>query len=76
MHHERLAKSDHTFLRARYRALEHKEVIFDDTVVREATQGRDLLFGNVCIRRCIRLIRTRADTIDFLVQFRAMVIAV
>jgi len=47
VHHERLAKSDHTLLGTRYGTLEQDKVILDDTVVGKATQRRDLLFGNV-----------------------------
>ena len=76
MHHERLAKSDYTLLGTRYGTLQQDKVILDDTVVGEATQRRDLLFGNVRFCRRIRLIPTGTDAIDFFVEFGTMVIPV
>ena len=76
MHHERLANSDHTLLGSGNRTLEQEEVILDDTVVWEASQGRDSLWGNVRLCRRILLVVTAANTVDLLVQFSTMVITV
>ena len=74
--HERLADGDHTLLRARNRALEHEEVVLHDTVMGEATHGRDRLLGDIMLSRSVALVSAVADTVDLLVELRPMVVTV
>ena len=74
--HERLADGDDTLLGSRDRALEHEVVVLDDTVVREATHGRDGLLGDVVLRRGVALVVALANAVDLLVELRAVVVAV
>lgn len=76
MYHKRLANSDHTLLGTRDGTLEQDKVVLDDTVMWEATQRRDVLFGNIRFCRRIRLVLTRADAVDLLVELRTMMIPV
>ena len=74
--HERLAEGDHALLGAGNGALEHQVVVLDDTVVREATHGRDGLLGDVGVRRGVALVVSGTDTVDLLVELRAVVVTV
>ena len=76
MDHEGLAESDDTLLGTGDRALEDKEVVLDDTVVGEATHGRDLLVGDVRLGGRVGDILARADTVDLLVEFGTVVVTV
>ena len=76
VNHQRLADRDDTLLRARDRTLEHEEVVLNNTVVGEATHGRDDLLGDVVLSRCIALIVALAETVDLLVKLRAVMVAV
>jgi len=60
------------FLVTRYRALEQDKVILDDNRSVGSHPGGVILFLVMfCVCRRIRLIFTRADAVDFLVEFRA-----
>ena len=74
--HEGLAESDDTLLGTGDRALEDKEVVLDDTVVGEATHGRDLLVGDVRLGGRVGDILARADTVDLLVELGTVVVTV
>ena len=74
--HERLAEGDHALLGAGDGALEHQVVVLDDTVVREATHGRDGLLGDVGVRRGVALVVSGTDTVDLLVELRTVVVTV
>ena len=74
--HERLAEGDHALLGAGDRALEHQVVVLDDTVVGEATHGRDGLLGDVSVGRGVALVVSSTDTVDLLVELRTMVVTV
>ena len=76
VNHQRLADRDDTLLRARDRTLEHEEVVLDNTVVGEATHGRDDLLGDVVLRRGVALVVALANAVDLLVELRAVVVAV
>ena len=76
MYHERLAKGDDTLLGSRNRALEDNKVVLDDTVVREASHGSDGLLGDVRFGGGVGLIVARTDTVDLLVEFGTVVVAV
>ena len=74
--HKRLADSDDTLLGTRDRSLEHEVVVLDDTVVREASHGSDGLLGDVRFGGGVGLIVARTDTVDLLVELRAVVVTV
>lgn len=76
VHHQALADRNNTLLRPRDRALEHQEVVLHDTVVGESTQRRDNLVGRVRLGPRVRLVLPRANTVDLLVEFRAVVVSI
>ena len=76
MHHERLAQGDHTLLGTGDGALEHQVVVLDDTVVGEATHGRDRLLGDIRLSRRVAVIRAETDAVDLFVELRAVVVTV
>ena len=76
MNHERLANGDDTLLRSGNRALQHEVVVLDNTVVREATHGRDGLLRDIVFRRGVGLVGATAYTVDLLVELRTVVVAV
>jgi len=47
-----LAEGDHSLLCSDDTTLEHEEVFFDDTIMREATHWIDLLLGEIGGGRC------------------------
>ena len=71
-----LAESDDTLLDTRDGALEHHEVLLDDTKVREATHGGDGLLGEVELGGTAILGRAVANAVDLLVDLGAVVISV
>ena len=74
--HERLADGDDALLGTRDGALEHQVVVLDDTVVREATHGRNGLLRDIVFRRGVGLVGATANTVDLLVELRTVVVAV
>ena len=76
VNHERLADGDDTLLRAGDGALQHEEVVLDDTVMRETTHGSDRLLGDIVLSRRVGLVRAAADTVDLLVELRTVVVTV
>ena len=76
MNHKRLSQSDHTLLGTRNGALEHYEIVFHDTVVREATHRRDRLLSSIGFGRRVVLIITLANAVDLLVELCAVVVSV
>ena len=76
VNHERLAEGDNTLLGSGDGALEHQVVVLDDTIVREATHGRDGLLGDVRVRRGVTLVVGSTDTVDLLVELRTVVVTV
>ena len=74
--HERLAEGDDTLLGTGNRPLEDKEVVLDDTVVGEATHGRDLLVGDIGLGRCVSSVLARANAVDLLVELGTVVVTV
>lgn len=56
--------------------MDHDEVVVDDTVVRPSTHGVDSLLGCVELGTTGGCIRTVADTVDLLVEFRTVVVTV
>eukprot|EP00047_Mylnosiga_fluctuans_P001240 m.219486 g.219486 ORF g.219486 m.219486 type:complete len:414 (-) comp10174_c0_seq1:18-1259(-) len=78
-----LAQSQNTLLGTNSGALQHQEVVRDDTVVREATHGGDVLLRQISLggaivldNRAIGLLDGLADAVDLLVLLRAVVEAV
>ena len=76
MNHEGFAEGDDTFLGSRDRALEEEEVVLNDTVVRETTQGSDLLLGDVVLSGGIVVLVTEANTVDLLIDLRSVVVTI
>ena len=76
VNHERLADGDDTLLRAGDGALQHEEVVLDDTVMRETTHGSDRLLGDIVLSGRVGLVRAAADTVDLLVELRTVVVTV
>lgn len=74
--HQRLANGNDTLLRSRDRALDNEEVILDNTVVREATNGSDGLLSNVGLRRRVGLVGARANAVDLLIDLGTVVVPV
>ena len=73
---ERLTKDESTLLGTSTAALDHEEVVVHDTVVGEATHGRDGLGGEVKLGGGAGDIVTARKTVDLLVHFCAVVEAV
>lgn len=74
--HKRLADGDDTLLRAGYGALQQEVVVLDDTVMREATKRGDGLLGDIVLSGGVTLVVAAADTVDLLVELRAVVVTV
>ena len=76
MNHERFSDGDDALLGTRYRTFQHQEIIFDDAIMREAAHRRNGLGRDIRLGRCVGIIRPSADTIDLLINLRAVVIAI
>ena len=76
MDHEGFAESNDTFLGSGDRTLEEEEVVLDDAVVGETTQGSDHLLGNVVLGGGIVVLLSEADTVDLLVDLRSVVVTI
>jgi hypothetical protein len=74
--HEGLAEGNDTLLGSRDGALEEEEVVLDDTVVGETTHGSDSLLGNIVFSGGIVVIFAEANTVDFLVDLRSVVVTI
>ena len=74
--HERLADGDDTLLGSRDGTLEDEEIVLDDTVVGEATHGRDLLVGDIRLGRGVSGVLAGADAVDLLVELSTMMVTV
>ena len=76
MNHEGFAEGDDTLLGPGDRAFQQKEVVLNDTVMRETAQWCNGLLRNVVLGGGIIFRFTEADTIDLLVDFRSVVITI
>ena len=76
VNHERFADGDDTLLRPRNGALQHEVVILHDTVMGETTHGRDGLLSDVALSGSIGVIAATSNTVDLLVELRAVVVTV
>ena len=76
VHHERLAEGNDTLLGTGHGSLQDEEVVFDDTVVGEATHRCYGLLGDVRISRSVGITLPRADTVDLLVELGTVVVTV
>jgi len=74
--HKRLADSDDALLRSRDGALDHEEVVLDNTVVGEATHGGDGLLGDVGLGGGIAVVGARSNAVDLLVELGTVMVAV
>jgi len=66
-----LAESQHTLLGTDAVALEHEEVVADDTVVGETTHGSDALLGEIELGRTVAVL-ANTNTVDLLVHVSAV----
>lgn len=76
MDHEGFAEGNNTLLSSRNRAFEEEEVVLDDTVVGETTQGSDHLLGNVLLSGGIVVVFAKANAVNLLVDFRSVVVTI
>ena len=76
MHHERLADGNDTLLGSGDGSLEHEVVVLDDTVVGEATHGSNALLRDVMLSRGVGVVVAPANTVDLLVEFRTVMVAI
>jgi len=74
--HEGFAEGNDTLLGSRDRTLEEEEVVLNDTVVGETTQGSDRLLANVVLSRGIVVRAAEANTVDLLVDLRSVVVTI
>jgi len=74
--HKGFAEGNNTLLGSRDGALEEEEVVLDDTVVGETTQGSDLLLGDVLLGGGIVVLFAEANAVDLLVDFRSVVVTI
>jgi len=79
---QRLAQGDNTFLGPNTAAPDHEAVLLHLTIVSEASHGRDTLFcdiklgGGVVLHLLVSLfVESLANTVDLLVDLRAVVLA-
>lgn len=77
---ETLSQDQRSLLGTNAASLDHDEIVVDDTVVGEATQGGDALFGQISNSGSISLatiiLDSDADSVDLLVDFGSVVITV
>lgn len=73
---ERLSEGEDTLLDTGARALDHDEVLVDNTVVREATERGDALLGGVELSRGRSLVSTVGDAVDLLAKLGTVVVTV
>jgi hypothetical protein len=76
VYHQTLTDGDNTLLGTRDRALEHEEVVLDDTVVREAAERCDGLVRGIGLGACVGSIGAETDTVDLLVELGTVVVSV
>jgi uncharacterized protein (UPF0210 family) len=76
VNHKGFTEGDDTFLGSRDRALEEEEIVLNDTVVGETTQGSDLLLGDVVLSAGVVVLVAEANTVDLLIDLRSMVITI
>lgn len=76
MNHQGFTEGDDALLGSRDTALEEEEVVLNDAVVGETTQGSDLLLGDVVLSGGIVILVAEANTIDLLVDFRSVVVTI
>lgn len=76
MDHEGFAKGNDALLGSRNATLEEEEVVLNDTVVGETTQGSDCLLANVVFCGGIVVRVAETNTVDLLVDLRSVVVAI
>lgn len=78
LRHQRLSEHENSLLGSNDATLDHHEIVSDDTVVGETTQGGDVLFSQVSISGGIVLdtgLGGSSDSVDLLVHFGSMVVS-
>jgi len=73
---EGLPEGDDTLDGSRAGTLDQDEVVLDDTVTNETTDGGDSLLGNVELSRSRSLVVSLSDTVDLLVDLGTVVVTV
>jgi len=71
-----LSESENPLLDSGGGALDHEEVLVDDTIVREATQGSDGLLGEINGGGTTVLVGSVSDAIDLLVDLGSVMVTV
>ena len=71
---DRLSEGQNSLLRSNCAALDHEEVVVDDTVVRETTERSDGLVGDISGSGGVGWIASFADSVDLLVGLGSVVI--
>jgi len=74
--HEGFAEGNNTLLGSRDAALEEEEVVLDDTVVGETTNGGDSLPADIVFGRGVVILAAKANAVDLLVDLRSVVITI
>jgi hypothetical protein len=74
--HERFTDGNDTPLGAGDGALEHQEVVLDNTVVGESTHRRDEFLCDVRLGRGIGVVGAGANAVDLLVELGTVVVSV
>ena len=72
----RLADRQNTLLDTRAAALDHDEVVLNNTVVGEATHGRDRLLSSIKLRSTRSLVSAVTNAVNLLVQLSAVVVTI
>ena len=76
MDHEGFAEGNDAFLGSRDGALEKEEVVLDDTVVGETTQGGDSLLADIVFGRGVVVFFAEANAVDLLVDLSSVMITI
>jgi len=76
VHHQTLTNRQYSLLRSGHATLEHQEIVLDDTIMGEATQWCDGLVGRIRVGGTVLLVTGSTNTINLLVEFGTMMVAV
>jgi len=74
--HEGFAEGNDALLGSRDTTLEEEEVVLNDTIVGETTQGSDRLLADVVLSGGIVVRIAKANTVDLLVDLRSVVVTI
>jgi len=76
VYHEGFAEGDDTLLGSRDAALEEEEIVLDDAVMGETTQGGNSLLADVVFGRGVVVLVAEANAVDLLVDLRSVMITI